>query len=159
MVSAEVRISDESECMMYDGGTVITVLPLDVTTIVSIDWCCGGDCGDGGGGGNGNAVTLLCWKRCNDDRRYASFEKTDKGGGVATIILFGVGGGADIDGGSDDDFLFKLFRAFSSSMSARESGALHRNKWLNARRNVRFFHAYMMGFIPELAMANENAAL
>lgn len=104
-------------------------------------------------------MTLVYWNRCNDERRYASLEEPDCGGGVAIIILFGVGGGADIDGGNDEDFRFKLFRAFSSSISARESGALHRNKWLNARRNVRFFQAYMMGFMPEFAIANENAAL
>lgn len=57
------------------------------------------------------------------------------------MTLFGVGGGADNDGANDDDFRFIFWRAFSSSIKACESGVRHRNKCMNALRNVRFFHA------------------
>lgn len=53
-------------------------------------------------------------------------------GGVAEMKLFGVGGGADSDGASDgandDDLRFIFWRAFSSSISACESGVRQRNK-------------------------------
>lgn len=102
-----------------------------------------GDCGEGGGGGNGKAVVNPWWYRCNDERWCESEAKM--GGGVAAIILFGVGGGADSDGANDgandDDLRFIFCRAFSSSIKACESGVRQRNKWMNARRNVRFFHA------------------
>lgn len=95
-----------------------------VTNAVSGSPSCSGDCGDGGGGGSGNAVA---WYRVIDGR-CDSQEPAERGGEVAVATLFGVGGGTANDGGNEDDFRFMFWRALSSSMSACESGALHRNR-------------------------------